>query len=108
MTITDSDVERACETFWGPDTWTDFDKGRQVVDRKDMRRALEQFAGSSWIKCSERMPESQQTVIVEGGVALYLGEGKWYSYMTPDQRVIQWKVTHWAPLPLPPPPEVGA
>lgn len=53
-----------------------------------------------WIKCSERLPDTDKTVIVDGGIA-YQRNGGWFSLTGIEYpgRLIQWNVTHWRPLP---------
>ncbi len=60
-----------------------------------------------WIPCSERMPPIDRIVIIDGGIAVWRG-GHWDS-ITGHVRAIEWKVTHWQPLPiLPTPPALPA
>lgn len=58
-----------------------------------------------WISVEERLPKLGEVVIVGGGLAFYDGE-LWFSAMHYSyNREIQWKVTHWQPLPQPPKPK---
>lgn len=53
-----------------------------------------------WIPVEERLPPTGIDVLVAGGCAYYIDD-EWWSLMGDDAyRVIQWKVTHWMPLPL--------
>jgi hypothetical protein len=56
-----------------------------------------------WISVEDELPDFGETVIVSGGIA-YLTDGVWYSATgeangEANGRIIQWKVTHWMPLP---------
>lgn len=58
-----------------------------------------------WIKCSERMPASdkESIVLVSDGKfieALYIFYDVW-----DDTNYLEGKITHWMPLPEPPPEE---
>jgi Lar family restriction alleviation protein len=59
---------------------------------------------SPWIKIVEgdpsTLPKDFTPVFVKGGLAMYK-HGRWYTGMaTPMyEREIQWKVTHWMPIP---------
>lgn len=56
-----------------------------------------------WIPVSERLPEDAETVLVAGGCAYYQSGDGWFTLMGSDaHRRIQWKVTHWMPLPTQP------
>lgn len=59
-----------------------------------------------WIKCSDELPPFGQTVIVEGGVAVFGPEG-WRSVtgIPYPGRIIEWRVSNWMPLPDPPSPD---
>ena len=62
---------------------------------------------ATWVRTSERMPEPNGVVIVEGGLATWTGS-VWLSKTGNDSgRVIQWPVTYWTLLITPPlmPPE---
>ncbi len=60
---------------------------------------------SKWISVKDRLPEENRNVIIYGGLGRY-SDGLWYSMTGEDSnRLIQWEVTHWQPLPLPEPPE---
>jgi len=54
------------------------------------------------ISVKDQLPPDETMVIVSGGVAYYkVKEDAWYSltgYDMPGKK-IQWKVTHWMPLP---------
>ena len=57
-----------------------------------------------WISCEDRLPDDLDLVIVRGGVGYYCyGEDRWFTKLEQDingdDRPIQWKVTHWQPLP---------
>lgn len=57
-----------------------------------------------WIKCSERMPEELEDVLVTDGRSvevMYLNFGLWYVTST-DSAICGDEVTHWMPLPEPP------
>lgn len=54
-----------------------------------------------WIPVTNKLPPIDTLVIVEGGLARYMGFGKWLSFQS--NRQIEWKVTHWLPFPEPPP-----
>jgi hypothetical protein len=54
-----------------------------------------------WISTEDHLPEKGRFVLVDGGIAYYDQFGLWMSVTAiafPGQR-IQWKVTHWMPLP---------
>lgn len=71
----------------------------QDVVRASLQAAL--GAGwSGWVKCSERMPEIDVPVLVQGGMALWRG-GHWDSMLS--HRAIEWDVAYWMPMPAPPP-----
>jgi hypothetical protein len=57
-----------------------------------------------WISVEDRLPAFGEVVLVQGGVALLRGNGNWYTGMEEPlfTRIINWKVTHWRPLPEPP------
>jgi hypothetical protein len=56
-----------------------------------------------WISVEDRLPEPYETVIVAGGVGFINKSGTWRTPLGLDgTRDIQWKVTHWMPLPEPP------
>jgi hypothetical protein len=56
----------------------------------------------TWVKTSERMPDRNHHVIVEGGLAKWTGE-KWVSLMSDTPyRTIIWEVLYWTPLITPP------
>ncbi len=52
----------------------------------------------TWISVNDAMPELYRNVLVSGGLA-YWDEHNWRTTMERDHRKIEWKVTHWAPLP---------
>lgn len=60
---------------------------------------------SGWVKCSERMPEDNKSVIVwcpENKcqfMAIYEHNTAWWLYFVPEHRVITQAVTHWRPRP---------
>jgi hypothetical protein len=56
-----------------------------------------------WISFESEQPAEGQIVVVHGGIALYQG-GVFYTGVEVPQfrRAIQWRVTHWMPLPKPP------
>ena len=56
-----------------------------------------------WVETADEIPREGQVVIVHGGVAQYR-KGSFYTGMEYPQyeRKIQWEVTHWMPLPVPP------
>lgn len=57
-----------------------------------------------WIKCSERMPEELEDVLVTDGRSvevMYLRFSLWY-VTSPDSAICGDEVTHWMPLPEPP------
>lgn len=55
---------------------------------------------TDWVPVSQRLPESNQLVIVEGGVARLNKSLQWISETSGGAgRPIQWTVTHWMPLP---------
>lgn len=59
---------------------------------------------SKWIKCSERMPEELEDVLVTDGRSvevMYLRLGLWY-VTSQDSAICGDEVTHWMPLPEPP------
>ena len=57
---------------------------------------------SEWISVDDRLPEVGVTVIVEGGCGYY-SDNVWWTLMGDNaHKLIQWKVTHWMPLPAPP------
>lgn len=75
------------------------------VSREHFARIIdEETQRPEWIECSERMPEEQTTVLVDGGIGYWNGE-QWRSLTQQPYpgRIIEWEVTHW--LPLPPSPE---
>ncbi|ANZ87774.1 DUF551 domain-containing protein [Citrobacter freundii] len=70
-----------------------------------------------WIKCSERMPDSDEFVQIwplpDFGVELHVGQydkfnkkgAGWYAQVYEHNYGIEWhpiNVTHWMPLPHPP------
>ena len=58
---------------------------------------------SAWISVDERLPEPNRIVLIDGGIGHITNDGFWYTDTAQDAgRLIQWKVTHWMPLPLPP------
>lgn len=58
-----------------------------------------------WIKCSERMPEEGEDVIVTDGrvvEVMWVDEiGLWYATSPYSVACGDW-ITHWMPLPAPP------
>ena len=60
---------------------------------------------NEWISVEDRLPKIGTPVIVQGGCGYYDGEN-WRTYLAIKSNgayaVIQWKVTHWMPLPAPP------
>ena len=56
-----------------------------------------------WIDSTQQLPATPHVVFVHGGVACYR-DGSWWTGMEYPQftRKIQWHVTHWAELPVPP------
>ena len=54
-----------------------------------------------WVSVKDRLPEVGATVIIEGGCGYYIDGGLWRTRMEPGNPLIQWKVTHWMPLPKP-------
>jgi hypothetical protein len=57
-----------------------------------------------WVSVEERLPEEGVSVIVDGGSAYLSSSGEWRT-ASGNHREIQWKVTHWMPIPaLPSPP----
>lgn len=59
---------------------------------------LEEFLSPKWIKCSDRLPEDYDIVIISGGLGYFTGK-KWISVIGTEYNEIQWEVTHWMPLP---------
>jgi hypothetical protein len=60
-----------------------------------------------WIKCSERMPENMDTVIISNGIDRgqgWWGGDSWQSWSRYDS--VPDEVTHWMPLPAAPEQEV--
>ena len=58
-----------------------------------------------WISVNDRLPERLETVIVTGGIAYYLPKEDVWMTITGERwpgKPIQWIVTHWMPLPVPP------
>lgn len=60
---------------------------------------------SEWISVKDRLPDSSEIVIVEGGIARFVRHP--YEHWVTETsfshgREIQWEVTHWMPLPEPP------
>lgn len=75
-----------------------------TVGHIPIRKKLIEIAQfDEWISVAEKLPEQGKKVLVSGGVAC-MREGVWYTGMEEPlfQRPIQWKVTHWMPLPNPP------
>lgn len=62
----------------------------------------------NWIKCSERMPEGGEYVIVyhptDGTqkITYFFEYGSWWDTAEDDYRVPKSYFTHWMPLPDPP------
>lgn len=82
------------------------DREKTDHDRADVEKSpnpypVETQAGG-WVRCDERMPEECYSVLVAGGIAYW--DGRDWRTMMGDaaQRVIEWRVTHWMPLPTPP------
>ena len=53
---------------------------------------------NNWISVEDRLPPQNITVIIDGGIGRLLCDA-WYSYTGCEGRLIEWKVTHWQPLP---------
>lgn len=68
-------------------------------------QAANELERTRWVSVTERLPPHLETVIVNGGIAIYdEGDEQWRT-LTGEQwpgRVIQWHVTHWMPLPAAP------
>jgi hypothetical protein len=56
---------------------------------------------AGWVAVSERLPEKWKHVLVDGGTAYVDTGGEWRT-TNGTQRLIEWPVTHWMPLPSPP------
>ena len=56
---------------------------------------------SEWKVTKDILPDKGKTVIVDGGIARYMGEGLWLTVTGIEWpgRPISWDVTHWMPLP---------
>ncbi|EKR4920311.1 Lar family restriction alleviation protein [Escherichia coli] len=64
----------------------------------------------SWISCSERMPADETTALVADrhtGITWIadVDDGVFYPDEFPGPRLAGSEITHWKPLPAPPPPE---
>jgi len=55
-----------------------------------------------WIKCSERMPENEQTVLVWHGHYEYQEILEWTGKQWSPLYYSPYRITHWMPLPDPP------
>lgn len=105
------DVLRHLNRLGGFDAWwEDIDRDTRQEIRDDLSTIVSKRLAESasdkadWIACSERMPPTGCSVIVDGGAAYFDGQ-VWRTLMNAEHRAIQWAVTHWMPWPkLPPPP----
>ena len=54
-----------------------------------------------WVSVEDAMPQPREIVLVSGGTAMFF-DGAWYTGMEEPlfRRAIEWKVTHWRPIPL--------
>jgi hypothetical protein len=66
--------------------------------REQLRLAQEQL---KWIDVKERLPNGRRPVLVHGGVAYWTG-AQWMTMMDCPHRKIEWEVSEWKPLPIPP------
>jgi len=65
---------------------------------------------SEWIKCSTRLPEISEDVLMRVSCASYfnieqgsyLGEGRWLNCWLSSRNENLYPVTHWQPLPSSP------
>lgn len=90
-----------------------FVEGNVVITRTDVdtvEEALAHLERYAWRDVEEELPESwsgfaSRLVIVHGGVAYYdHRKEQWFTVTAEDYpgQSIDWEVTHWMPLPLPP------
>lgn len=88
-----------------------------AIEKRYLEEIVDGDAGSRWIPCSERMPESGETVHVyavgedfEYQFDAYVASsGNWYTFddsaredYTTHAVSHELKITHWMPLPEPP------
>jgi hypothetical protein len=92
--------------------WAEDEQGNVTSEPSDHDKIIElqarlkeaSKAQAEWVAVSERLPEEGVSVIVDGGCAYLSSSGEWRT-TSGNHREIQWKVTHWMPIPaLPPPP----
>ncbi len=78
-------------------------KRRAEKAEAELAESKKKLAEREWISVEQELPPSADMVIVPGGIARYYAkQGGWYSYTACEGRPIQWDVTHWMPLPVPP------
>lgn len=61
---------------------------------------------TEWISVNDRLPEKGIVVIVYAPTLVltgYMNNEQWYQYMNAGEGDMLLKVTHWMPLPEPPP-----
>ena len=93
--ISDDEARKLAEEIADEDSTGRINKlAHKLIELLDRQR---------WIPVMEKMPDTERSILVHGGVAYFDGDS-WrtltgFNYPGP---VIRWKVTHWMPLPQPP------
>lgn len=82
-----------------------FDSFDEDIDT--LNKLLAYYEQGQWVSVEDELPKNAMPVIISGGCGHYSHKEKnWFTNMEVDcygaYRPIQWKVTHWQPLPEPP------
>ncbi len=88
-------------------SWKLTENATQEEEIRMLRRELYSLQSQQpkewqWIRTDQRIPDPHRIVIVPGGIAVWTGS-VWLSKTGDDSnRVIEWPVRYWMPLPKPP------